>query len=103
MWSPDGTKIVYEREAGSDHDLWTMNPDGTGNRRHSTNTPGVRSPTQLGSLCPYPVNGVRPKGAAYVRVPLVPAFLPCQTPSHTHGAPLAEPSCAPPQRPSSGT
>jgi hypothetical protein len=44
---------------------------------------------------------VRPKGATPFRVPLVPAFKACATPNRTHGAPLAFPSCNPPQ-PESG-
>jgi hypothetical protein len=93
VWSPDGTKIVFERSG----DLWMMNPDGTG-QTAVTNTPGVTE--QDPAWQPLPLPGyARPKGAAYLRVPLVPAFLPCQTPDHTHGAPLAEPSCAPPQTP----
>ena len=41
---------------------------------------------------------VRPKGASPMRVPLVPAFKACATPNRTHGAPLAFPSCNPPQQ-----
>jgi hypothetical protein len=38
----------------------------------------------------------RPKGATPLRVPLVPAYAPCNAPNRTHGAPLAFGSCAPP-------
>jgi hypothetical protein len=37
-----------------------------------------------------------PIGATPVRVPLVPAFEPCNAPNSTHGAPLNFPSCSPP-------
>ena len=40
---------------------------------------------------------VRPKGATPLRVSLVPAYKQCTTPNSTHGAPLASPSCTPPQ------
>jgi Tol biopolymer transport system component len=40
----------------------------------------------------------RPKGATPLRVSMVPAFTPCSTPNSTHGAPLAFPSCSPPQQ-----
>jgi hypothetical protein len=38
----------------------------------------------------------RPKSATPVRMSLVPAYAPCAAPSHTHGPPLAFPSCNPP-------
>ena len=43
----------------------------------------------------------RPKGATPLRVPLVPAFNPCDAPNRAHGAPLAFGSCAPPAQASS--
>ncbi len=39
---------------------------------------------------------VRPKGADTTRLPLVPAYRECTSPSHTHGPPLGQPSCSPP-------
>ena len=44
------------------------------------------------------VGYARPKGASPVRVALVPAYSPCTTPNRVHGAPLDDPSCAPPTR-----
>ena len=38
----------------------------------------------------------RPKGATPLRVPLVPAFRPCESPNREHGPPLAFDSCGPP-------
>jgi hypothetical protein len=38
----------------------------------------------------------RPKGATPMRLSLVPAYSSCTAPNHTHGAPLAFPSCSPP-------
>jgi hypothetical protein len=43
----------------------------------------------------------RPKGATPTRVSLVPAFKQCTSSNRLHGAPLASPSCAPPQQASS--
>jgi hypothetical protein len=45
---------------------------------------------------------VRPKGATPMRVSLVPAFNECLAPNRTHGAPLSDGSCSPPEQ-SSGT
>jgi hypothetical protein len=39
---------------------------------------------------------VRPRGATPLRLPLVLAYKQCVAPNRTHGAPLAFPSCAPP-------
>jgi hypothetical protein len=44
--------------------------------------------------CGYP----RPKGATPLRVPLVIAYQPCNSPNRTHGAPLSFGSCSPPQQ-----
>jgi hypothetical protein len=41
---------------------------------------------------------VRPKGATPLRTSLVPAYEPCSAPNSTHGAPLEQPSCTPPQQ-----
>lgn len=46
------------------------------------------------------VGYVRPKGATPLRVPLVPAYIPCSSPNRTHGPALEFPSCNPPTRPS---
>src|ERR1043166_2698043 len=43
----------------------------------------------------------RPKGAALLRVALVPASKPCATPNEMHGGGLATPSCSPPEQSSS--
>ncbi len=40
---------------------------------------------------------VRPKSAAHVRVPLVPAFRRCDSPDRVHGPPLDSPSCSQPR------
>jgi hypothetical protein len=61
--------------------------------------PSLTVPGQLGASVPagYP----RPKGATPFRVSLVPAYNACTSSNRQHGAPLAFPSCAPPQAASS--
>jgi hypothetical protein len=45
--------------------------------------------------CPaYP----RPRGATPIYVPLTPAYRQCTSPNRTHGSPLSDGSCAPPQQ-----
>jgi hypothetical protein len=90
VWSPDGKKIAFR----GDDDIWVMNADGTG-ATNLTNTPGV--PEYSPAWQPVAPRGYpRPKSAPIIRVPLVPAFFPCQAPTHIHGPPLEHPSCAPP-------
>ncbi len=48
--------------------------------------------TQISDSYPHP------RGATPLRVPLVPAFRQCTSPNSTHGAPLAFPSCGPPNQ-----
>lgn len=45
-WSPDGAKIVYTSDRGGDGnlDVWTMNPDGTGQSRITTSPAGDLDP-----------------------------------------------------------
>ena len=55
----------------------------------------------LATLClliaaPAQATHPRPKGAAPMRMSLVPAYAPCAAPNRTHGPPLAFPSCNPP-------
>jgi hypothetical protein len=62
----------------------------------------VRAVDEQGNVGPPAVteipNYVRPKGASPMHISLVPAFEACSSPNRTHGAPLAHPSCAPPQQ-----
>jgi predicted acyl esterase len=78
------------------------------------NLPVLEQPGALGGLVEDPAQKVvppgyqlvadyvgayaRPRGATPFRVPLVPAFRSCASPNLTHGAPLAFPSCSPPQQ-----
>lgn len=36
QWSPDGRSLAYDAGADGDHDIWTVNADGTGERPVST-------------------------------------------------------------------
>jgi Tol biopolymer transport system component len=87
-WSPDGSRIAFERNADGLH---VINADGTGDTRIST---VGRDPDWQ----PVQRSHVRPKSAIRFRVPLVPAYMPCTASNRTHGPPLAFPSCNPPQR-----
>lgn len=42
MWLPKGQRIVYQQSDGSDFELFTIRPDGTGKRRLTRNTQNER-------------------------------------------------------------
>ena len=90
VWSPDGSKILFYRSG----DLYLVNPDGTG-ETNITNTPAVTEFSPAWQRVPFG-EYARPKGATPVRVSLVPAFQPCESPNRVHGPPLGFASCAPP-------
>jgi len=98
-WSPDGTKIVAAFDPAFPPPpggctpvcIHVMNADGSG---ETPITPGADPDWQ-----PIPINAYpRPKGASPLQVSLVPAYEPCTASNSTHGAPLAFPSCTPPDR-----
>jgi hypothetical protein len=91
-WSPDGSKIAYNRGTF----IEVRNADGSGLVNLTTGAVSAQS------WQPIPINSyVRPRGASPLRLSLVPANKPCTSPDRTHGAPLALPSCGPPQPASS--
>jgi hypothetical protein len=93
-WSPDGQKIAFFDRRG----LVVMNTDGSGQTVVSTTvTPSF---SEL-SWQPILRNYARPRGATPTVVSLSPAYKPCASPNTTHAAPLAFPSCNPPQPTSS--
>jgi dipeptidyl aminopeptidase/acylaminoacyl peptidase len=94
-WSPDGTKLVFARSCSSPcaSGLFTMNADGSGISQVPNADNGTDPDWQ-----PIPRTYARPKGATPLQTYLVPAYKPCTAPNRTHGAPLAFPSCAPPQQ-----
>ena len=96
VWSPAGDKIAFTKGAFTAAEVWTMNPDGTGQVRLTTNSFLDAQPNWAPILSGYP----RPKGASPLRVPLVPAYKGCGADEGDafHGPPLAYPSCASPTR-----
>jgi Tol biopolymer transport system component len=95
-WSPDGRKIAFtsSRAADGNHDIYTMNSDGSDVTRVTSNTGGDVAASWQPLTGSYP----RPKGATPVLVSLVPAYEHCTAANSTHGAPLASPSCNPPDQ-----
>jgi hypothetical protein len=86
MWSPDGTRIAYNRGVY----IEVMDPDGTGAIYLANGRVGSQS------WQPIPVNAYpRPRGATPMRIALVPANKECTNPNTTHGDPLAFPACSP--------
>ena len=92
-WAPDATRVLY---LDIDGNLKTVKADGT-------NVVLVRAPDSTFATYPgadwqpVPYAGyARPKGATPMRVSLVPAYAPCDSPNHQHGPPLSFGSCNPP-------
>jgi WD40-like Beta Propeller Repeat len=99
-WSPDGSKIAFDAFTGGRSGVYTMNVDGSG-VVNVNNTPAADESRPDWEPLPVETAGthIRPKTATPFRVPLVPAYRQCLS-SHynrNHGAPLAYPSCNPPQ------
>ena len=92
VWSPDGKKIAFASNRDGNYEIYTMNADGT-NQTRITNDP---APQTDPSWQPIPGSAyIRPKGATPQRVPMVPAYRQCTTPTRTHGPPMGFPSCPP--------
>jgi TolB protein len=99
VWSPDGSKIAYFECPSAIPDcvgqINVMNADGSGQ------TPLTSDPSFYNvnpSWQPIPINSYpRPRGATPLHLSLVPAYQECASPNDTHGAPLSNGSCAPPQ------
>jgi dipeptidyl aminopeptidase/acylaminoacyl peptidase len=94
VWAPEGDHLA----AIDNGALVTFSENGFAERQvvlpqdQYSNGPPSWQPTQP----PPPVPGYpRPKGAATIKVSLVPAYTACDQPNETHGAPLAFGSCAP--------
>jgi Tol biopolymer transport system component len=98
VWSPDASKIAYF-ECPDPIDcvgqINVMNADGSG-QTPLTSDPSFDNVNP--SWQPIPINSYpRPKGASPLRLALVPAYQQCTSPNDTHGAPLSNGSCTPPQ------
>jgi len=95
-WSPSGEQIAFTTNRDGNNEIYKMNADGTVQTR-LTNNAAVDQQPDWGRISTLIGPGYpRPKGAAPLRVSLVPAHVPCASPNRTHGAPLAFSSCAPP-------
>jgi dipeptidyl aminopeptidase/acylaminoacyl peptidase len=95
VWSPDGKRIALEMRDQNFHShVYSIDAtDGSGVVDLTPDADSITPDWQR--LYPgYP----RPRGASPTRVSLVPAFKACTAPNRTHGAPLAFPSCDPPQQ-----
>jgi Tol biopolymer transport system component len=98
-WSPDGTQIAFASNRDGNFEIYTMNPDGT-NTTRLTNDPGTDTEPDWQPINP---SYSHPIGASPLRVPLVPAFEPCDSGNadSQHGVPFDFPSCANPDQMSS--
>ena len=99
-FSPDGTTIVFRRDGG----LYRISYDGTG-FGPMVSAPCVCNRGVAWQPIPQPPapRYVRPKGATFTRVPLVPAYQACEAPDRQHGPPLAFGSCSAPTQTSTAT
>lgn len=96
-FSPDGGQIAFRGSRNSGPGIYRMLSSGGNAVSMTTNPLDVEPDWQLATRS-YQILGhyIRPKGATPLVVSLVPAFRACATPNRVHGAPLAQPSCAPP-------
>jgi dipeptidyl aminopeptidase/acylaminoacyl peptidase len=105
-WSPDGQKLVFALEdelncgAACNYDIYTMNPDGTGASRVTTNATSEIAPDWQPLNNPSLVKYGSPASASSLQASLVPLFKRCGaagTPTNAeHAPPLAVGSCSPP-------
>jgi Tol biopolymer transport system component len=96
-FSPDGAQIAFQGSRDAGPGIYRMLSSGGNAVPMTTNSLDVEPDWQLATRS-YQILGhyIRPKGAMPVVVSLVPAFRACATSNRVHGAPLAQPSCAPP-------
>jgi WD40 repeat protein len=96
VWSPNAGQLVGSRRFCSEgcfgpNYVFVMNADGSGLTHITT---GITPDWQR---IPQPDFGyARPKGASPFQTYFTPAYLRCDAPNSTHGAPLAFPSCSAP-------
>jgi TolB protein len=98
-FSPDGTRIAFTRGVDPPHNVDVFTTGYMGGAAVPVGPPASR---QFAGWQPIPAppapKYVRPKGATPLTVPLVPAYLPCESPDRQHGPPLAFGSCSSPQQ-----
>jgi Tol biopolymer transport system component len=91
-WSPTAGQIAFTRRSCVECTDWRIavaNADGTNRVEIADgNSPNWQA-------TPQP-RYVRPRGATPFTTSFVPAYHACTSPNRTHGAPLAHPSCTPP-------
>jgi WD40-like Beta Propeller Repeat len=97
-WSPDGQKLAVGRFVpGTQFDVYATDSAG-GNATPVFSDPTSDYQPDWQPAPPAPQPGyARPRGATPFRVSLVPAYLPCDAPNNSHGAPIDQPSCSSPQ------
>jgi len=105
VWSPDGQKLVWDYTPGCEpfgqcgQDYYRV---AVGDVQTEQRAPDLKIYATDPSWQPIPyVRYARPRGASPLVTYLVPASKQCIVPTATHGAPLAFPSCSPPQQASS--
>ena len=86
-WSPDGTKVAYDRSAES---FYVNAQGGPETLITASSPPRDWQPILRGYA--------RPKGATPQWASLTIAYKPCAAPNETHAAPLSSGSCAPPKQ-----
>jgi hypothetical protein len=109
-WSPEGDWIAFSTYRdepdrahcypGCNREIYKIRTDGTG-LTNVTNSPSTERDPDWGVLPSLPgADGyARPRGASPTTLRFVPEFRVCTTGSNGyHGAPLALPSCTPPQQ-----
>ena len=92
-WSPDKTRFAFAFPTDN-YEIATMNVDGTNQVNITNNTANDLDPDWQALR---PPGYARPKSATPTSYRLVPAYKPCTSSNGSHGAPLALPSCNPPQ------
>jgi hypothetical protein len=91
-WAPDGSKILFRSSRDGNAEIYVMGTGGAAQTRLTTVPQFDGHPDWQALAAGYP----RPAGATPLRVPLVPAYEECTTPTRLHGPPLVFASCNPP-------
>jgi hypothetical protein len=99
---PDDSDCISIYDNDEQHHDCSDGVDNDGDGKNNLDDPGCDSPSDNDESNPLVGWGhLRPKSAAPLFLPLVPAYADCTSPNRTHGPPLEEPSCSPPRAVSS--